>query len=424
MKREEGIGADDPVSEVVVKPLRTRNVSEVTVPEDVINNTNSSNDESTNLNHMLRDDEDSEAQMLSNIEQRAITSGVGPNVSDGFQPAVQHEQPPLGRENLRKAFGLDDNDDSNDKPASAALKKKPSFAKMARKVYNVQRLARMAKEQADQTRNSSSVVSSTGSGSEDQSVNSATPLVRSQGHRRAATLLAQIDEVSNENNDAASIDDDFGLLLADPEYRAETMKEEESSEPPSDLNEPSILEEPTLRSSEELPLLSGQDEKGNGSFGAYAQDRKHRIRRLQRKKFLGRILQCLSPVNMLQWVLETILHSALLIAISFFVIAWFLYYHVGNPRLDFLPGRATLSWWLNFVGRHILLLELGRVIQFLLIDCIVLGTQFTVKLLGPLTTIFFIQSKGWPFVVFSAGILAMLLLHGEHEFQQHWVSCS
>ena len=44
-----------------------------------------------------------------------------------------------------------------------------------------------------------------------------------------------------------------------------------------------------------------------------------------------------------------------------------------------------------------------------------------VKFLGPLITILAIQSKGWPFVVASWGVWDMLLLHGDNEFQQHWL---
>jgi hypothetical protein len=36
-------------------------------------------------------------------------------------------------------------------------------------------------------------------------------------------------------------------------------------------------------------------------------------------------------------------------------------------------------------------------------------------------TIFCLQSKGWPFVVGCWGLLAMILLHGNNAFQQHWL---
>jgi hypothetical protein len=393
------------VAEIFV-PQRSRNVSEVSIPDN-----------------LARDEEDSETQLLSNVEKRAGKGG-GSNVADGFQPAVKNEQPPLGSENLTKAFGLDD-----PPPASGTSSKpKPSFAKMARKVYNVQKLARLAKEASQRNLNASSSVgfaptspgSSITSAADDQSsVNSAS--ARSQGHRRAATLLAQIDEESNENGSTTGDLDVGGLLMADPDYRPPTIGDEAAllvSDPDISM----MAEEPANRSPETLPLLNSQQlSQGSATFGTYAQDRRYRIRQEQRKKLIRRMAYYLNPLTFLRWAIQVIFNSTLLVAITFFAIAWFLYYHVGNPKLDFLPGRATLSWWLNFVGRHILLLELARVCQFLLIDIIVLGTRFTVKLFGPLATIFFIQSKGWPFCIFAAGILAMILLHGENEFQQHWV---
>jgi hypothetical protein len=67
------------------------------------------------------------------------------------------------------------------------------------------------------------------------------------------------------------------------------------------------------------------------------------------------------------------------------------------------------------------LLELSRFTEYLVIDCITLSTRIVVKILGPLVTIFCIQSKGWPFVVAGLGVWDMLLLHGDNDFQQHWL---
>ena len=97
-----------------------------------------------------------------------------------------------------------------------------------------------------------------------------------------------------------------------------------------------------------------------------------------------------------------------------------LFYFLGNPSFYFLPGEATLAWWLNFFGRQCVTLELARFIQFIVIDCIMLRTRSAVPFLGPFLTLCCIQSRGWPFIVSTWGVLDLFLLHGNDKFQLHW----
>jgi hypothetical protein len=66
-------------------------------------------------------------------------------------------------------------------------------------------------------------------------------------------------------------------------------------------------------------------------------------------------------------------------------------------------------------------LELSRFTEYFVIDCITLSTRIVDKILGPLVTIFCVQSKGWPFVVAGWGVWDLLLLHGNNDFQGHWL---
>jgi hypothetical protein len=96
------------------------------------------------------------------------------------------------------------------------------------------------------------------------------------------------------------------------------------------------------------------------------------------------------------------------------------YYHLGNPNLEFMPGHASVAWWLIFVGRQCITLELARLTQWLLVDKIILGTRVAVKCLGPLPTLYAIQAKGWPIMLALWAIADLFLLHGDNRFQQHW----
>ena len=82
-------------------------------------------------------------------------------------------------------------------------------------------------------------------------------------------------------------------------------------------------------------------------------------------------------------------------------------------------------WWrscssLSHIVSFLFLMQ-SRFTEYFFIDCVTLSTRIVAKILGPLITIFCIQSKGWPFVVAGWGVWDMLLLHGNNDFQQHWL---
>ena len=99
-----------------------------------------------------------------------------------------------------------------------------------------------------------------------------------------------------------------------------------------------------------------------------------------------------------------------------------LYYPLGNPKIDAL-GNAGLSWYCNFFARQIVLFEAARVLKYLLLDCLILGSTAThsVKFVGPFFTLLALQAKGWPFIVAVWGILDCCLLQGNNAFQNHWL---
>ena len=164
----------------------------------------------------------------------------------------------------------------------------------------------------------------------------------------------------------------------------------------------------------QLPLRTSDVTSSYGSINtASISTREHKWRRFFRRCCDGPRLQAL--------LLHLILRSPFVwLGIPLSLAAWVLFYWLGNPKLDFLPGEATLSWWCNFAVRQLVTLELARLSMWLLVDVLVLGTRITVKLLGPLLTLFFIQAKGWPFVVTIWSLWDLCILHGDNDFQVHW----
>lgn len=118
------------------------------------------------------------------------------------------------------------------------------------------------------------------------------------------------------------------------------------------------------------------------------------------------------------------------------LIAAILFYAAGNPpcnqQLQCSPkdtsdptlvylGSASASWWLLFLCcRQVITLMLARVTEDVIVDYLALRTNWAVRLFGPLFTLFLIQARGWPCVLFFWGVFDLILLFGKHNFAQNW----
>ena len=161
---------------------------------------------------------------------------------------------------------------------------------------------------------------------------------------------------------------------------------------------------------ERLPLVGGESDDVEGRRRRRAARKKWRRRR---KRCLKRIKKtcCMSKGNRLSEVLHpSIVFKAFIrfltsscfvrIGVPCLLAAFVLFYYMGNPTFDF-ARRATGSWWLVFVARQCLTLELALLTQFFLIDALALRSRWVVRLFGPLLTLFLINSKGMPFLASS-----------------------
>jgi hypothetical protein len=120
------------------------------------------------------------------------------------------------------------------------------------------------------------------------------------------------------------------------------------------------------------------------------------------------------PYRVWQWFYRVCICSFFTtLAIPLFILAWILYYGLGNPEFDFLPAR--LSWCLNFLGRQIITLELARISMWIFLDMMVLGNHRLARFWGPVVTMTALQARGWPFVVTAWAIWDLLLLHGDNR---------
>ncbi len=134
------------------------------------------------------------------------------------------------------------------------------------------------------------------------------------------------------------------------------------------------------------------------------------------------LAEIFNPVACMRGLLRFLFASTLpFVILPAVLVASLLYYQMGNPSIEFLPGEASLSWWLLFIARQALVLELVLVVEYLAVEGIALRTKWMVYSCGPLVTLWFINAKGWPLITILWSLLDLGLLHGEHPFQQNWL---
>ena len=171
---------------------------------------------------------------------------------------------------------------------------------------------------------------------------------------------------------------------------------------------------------EMLPLVSEADdsEQRGGWFGygsAERRDARRKRRRSARRKWRKRGKKCLRSIDR-AFRCDRYWFSELCHPISFgkvlfkfittswftklglpsLILAFILFYYLHNPTLDFIE-QGTISWWLVFIARQSLTLQLAIITQSVIIDGLAMRSRFAVRIFSPLLTLCIISAKGWPF---------------------------
>jgi hypothetical protein len=100
-------------------------------------------------------------------------------------------------------------------------------------------------------------------------------------------------------------------------------------------------------------------------------------------------------------------------------VAAILYYVFDSPLT--VRAGGSVSWWFILTARWALTLTLAKMAQYLLLDCICLRSSVALNVFGPLATLTFVQSKGWPFQITFWGVFNFSLLYGNSHFTRHWL---
>jgi len=117
---------------------------------------------------------------------------------------------------------------------------------------------------------------------------------------------------------------------------------------------------------------------------------------------------------------QTYVKRLLILFVIVLIISVVLFYGFKNPVEP--HTKASYSWWILFIlVRQVITFTLAKVTQYLIIDVIAMKTFLVRCYLGPVITLFIIQSKGWPFLSITWSAWDFLLLFGDRKFCDHWL---
>jgi hypothetical protein len=106
-------------------------------------------------------------------------------------------------------------------------------------------------------------------------------------------------------------------------------------------------------------------------------------------------------------------------------IAAILFHVGGNPptgkgsALD--SKEASVAWWLIFGVRQLVTFTMAKLWQLLLVDFFALQTRVTLRLGGPVVTLWIVAGRGFPFLISTWAVIDFIVLSGDNSFARHWL---
>jgi hypothetical protein len=95
--------------------------------------------------------------------------------------------------------------------------------------------------------------------------------------------------------------------------------------------------------------------------------------------------------------------------------------HEDDALIDYL-GSASASWWILFLCcRQVITAMLSKATDDVLVEYLVLRSNWSVRLFGPHITLFIVLARGWPVRLFLWALYDVMILYGKHSFAQHWL---
>jgi hypothetical protein len=328
-------------------------------------------------------EEEAEAHLLRVLEERRARA----NAHDAdWNPSVEGERPPLGRVSFQAAASvfspeLNAADEDNDEEHHLARDRFQNLATQLRKMTfqrksNIPSSERPEAAETEQQKEGTDVFQGVG-GMETQ---------------LGLSAFAQGDTITDQVISAA--------MVVDKNFKKD---DDETASIASD----SVYTEATdMGTEEELLPLTGASQGGHGSAARRRRKRVWHRRRKKCMKSLHKAFRCdrywfaevLNPISLALAFFRFVTTSWFArLGLPCLIVAFVLFYYLNNPAPDFIKG-ATISWWLVFVTRQTLTLQLAVVSQSVLIDAFAMKSRYAVSIFSPLLALCVISSKGWPFI--------------------------
>jgi hypothetical protein len=288
----------------------------------------------TLLSNMRGDTDEAEDDVLSSVEQRFKCTEKGVY---GFHPAVKEETPPLGIPNLGYAM------------ENSLLSSSHSI----RSSYNSRRSSTLRMEAIatlQQLHKKNSINKKSG---------------RKDGHRRANTLLSEMDHGRISDN-FGGFHDPRGIDKTFRGYDNSVDEENELVETENESNDDDDDDDDDEYAHEGLPLLNRFSDDSFKSKKRVS-ERKLKARKLLKKNLRRRCREILNPTVLIQGFFRWFVHSTLIWAIPLFVAAFMIFYVFRNPSTpEIVPGDMTFSWLFDFVGECVNLKNVQSALRFVL----------------------------------------------------------
>ena len=288
----------------------------------------------TLLSNMRADTDEAEDAVLSSVEQRFKYTEKS---VDGFHPAVKGETPPLGVPNLGYAM-------ENSLLRSSSISIKSSSHSRRDSTLRLEAIATL---QQLHKRNSFDKKSR-----------------RKDGHRRANTLLSEMDHGKISDNfagfhDPRDIDKTFRGYDRSVSEVSELAETENESNDDDDDDDDEYAHEG-------LPLLNSFSDNSFKSKKRVS-ERKLKARKLLEKNLRRRCRAILNPTILIQGLFRWFVHSTLIWAFPLFAAGFIMFYVFGNPSTpEYVPGSMTFSWLFDFVGECVNLKNIQSTLRFVL----------------------------------------------------------
>ena len=267
--------------------------------------------------------------------------------------------------------------------------------------------------------------------------------------RNAANLMKRYKKPSakdldeaNVNKQEQSLDEPPKVSAADRWKKLKTAVRTSDALHGTKKNDDEVLQESQKEEEEE------EESEGSGEDGTEMSERTGRkVFRRFRKKVDNEFKDFedwlkYKKVNLLSYI--KIALFGLIIPLS--GVAAILFYAVGNPpcgtasqclernfnitrntttkisssALLGLLTTASTSWWLLFLARQVITFSLARATEAVLVDYLALRSRWCVRIFGPFVTLFLVQARGWPIILFCWGLTDFIMLYGKNRFAQHW----